>query len=29
MKIKDIINESKDTLKLPNIDVGDEVKVGG
>jgi len=28
MKINDIINESKDTLKLPNIDVGDEVKVG-
>jgi hypothetical protein len=28
MKINDIINESEDTLKLPNIDVGDEVKVG-
>lgn len=28
MKINDIINEAIDTLKLPDIEVGDEVKVG-
>lgn len=28
VKINDIITEAKDTLKLPEIDVGDEVKVG-